>query len=104
MVKTIITRKTDDVITNIATISELQGENLLVDNSYFIARINEDYNVYPDVETSDSIAPEQYIYTVSNGFIKNINYKPYVSNEAAIAELQAQNAQMLLALVNGGLL
>lgn len=106
-VKTIITRKGDDVITNIVTSTEVVPNGLQVADpimgTYIIAGID-DYNVYTDLETVDTIVPEQYTYTITNGFVKNANYKPYVSIEDQLVMVQQQNAQMILALVQGGLM
>jgi hypothetical protein len=70
--KTIITRKSDNVITNIVTATQVVENGLQVtDNivgTYIIAGI-ENYNVYSNIETADAIVCEKYIYTVAGGFV-----------------------------------
>jgi len=72
MINTIITRKTDNVVTNIATSTEVVENGLLVDNLYIIAGID-NYNMYFNIDSID-IEIEKYTYTYADKFVKNPNY------------------------------
>ncbi|MBW9155944.1 hypothetical protein G9F71_014715 [Clostridium sp. FP2] len=90
MLKTIITRKSDDVVSNIVDTSKVVENGLLVKDStgeYIIGCMGE-CNQYNNVETLDIIAPQKYKYTVPEGFIVDQNYKPYISTEMQIIAIQ----------------
>ena len=88
MLKTIITRK-DNIITNIALVTEVVSNGLLVDNEYIIAGI-ENYNVFENVETLDTIVGGKFIYTVENGFVVNTGYVEILDANAEITKLKAE--------------
>jgi hypothetical protein len=93
MLKTIITKKEDNIVTNIIKSAEMVTNGLLVSDNigtYIIARIEEDYNRYDNVETGNNIIPQKYFYTTANGFTLNLDYKPYISPEEEIKSLQSR--------------
>ena len=91
MLKTIITRKSDNVITGIVDNNTKEVSNgLLVHDAtgeYIIGCINE-CSIFKDVEILDTIEVQKYLYTAENGFVVNSNYKPYVSDQEKIANLE----------------
>ncbi len=98
MIKTIITRKTDDVVTNIVennTEIVINGLSVKDDSgSYIISRIAEDYNVFKDIETSDTIIPQKYKYTQNEGFVVDPTYKPFIPTEKQMEIMQNSLVEM----------
>lgn len=90
MVKIVLTRKSDGVVTNIVNTSSTVSNGLLVSDAngqYIIASI-ENYNVYENVETSEDIMPGKYKYTSEGGFIIDPTFKPYIPLEQQVSNLQ----------------
>jgi hypothetical protein len=87
--KTIITRKSDNVVTNIVT-DAIKVENGLqvteASGTYIILCMN-DCNRYDNIETSDTIVPTKYCYDEKNGFTTNVNYKDPVTLESLQSQL-----------------
>lgn len=93
--KIIITRKNDDVVTNIVNTARVVENGLLVtdQNGEYIIGFYSECNRFDNVETPDTIIPQKYKYTTANGFVEDPTYKPFVSTEDQIASLQAQLLQ-----------
>lgn len=89
--QTIITRKGDDVITNIVTSTQVVSNGLQVTDSmgtYIIAGTDQ-YNVYPNVDTgTTTVTAQQYKYTTAGGFVTNSNYVAPVNTNLEITDLQ----------------
>lgn len=95
--KIIITRKSDDVITNIVNAQKVVENGLLVTDDtvgeYIIGFIAE-CDVFPDIETPDTVKPQEYKYTTTDGFVKNPDYVEYVPIEKKVERLVAENATL----------
>jgi hypothetical protein len=104
--KIIITRKVDDVITNIAdtAVAVENGLKITTNGQELIITCMTECNQYSAVETADTIIPGKYKYTTAGGFIVDPSYKPYVSVEEQLENMKTLNAQMLTALVSAGLM
>lgn len=101
--KIIITRKSDNVITNIVNTQKVVENGLLVTDDiigeYIIGFIAE-CDVFPDIETPDTVKPQEYKYTVVGGFVKNPDYVKYVSIEEEVEMLKAKNTALETELLN----
>lgn len=101
MLKTIITRKVDNVVTNIVDTAVMVENGLKVADStgeYIIGCI-EECNQFDGVETAENIIPQGYTYTVAGGFLAVPGYTPYVPPEQQIAVLQSQVASLQTSLL-----
>lgn len=104
----ILANKDNNIVLCFAKTAEVSQTGIMVDrglgtqcNYCDVANIN----VFDaEVTIPGDFMQGKYLYTIDGGLAINSNYTPYVSPEQRIAELEAQNAQMLLALVNGGLM
>lgn len=106
--KKVITNKADNVVIYISTKANNVSNGIEVDDC-IIAIPNGDisqnpYNIFDVENVPSEVKIQKYCYDATNGFTLNPDYKEPVNLETKVAELEAQNAQMLLALVEGGLL
>jgi len=99
--KVIITNKLDNVVVNIVdTAAEVENGLLVTDsNGEYIIGYYSECNKFEGVETADTIIPQKYTYSVSNGFVENPNYVEYVSPEVKISLLETQVATLQSSLI-----
>ncbi|KNZ40685.1 hypothetical protein [Acetobacterium bakii] len=68
----------------------VEGSFLAKDGSFeYIVGYIDECEVFEDVEMIDLIKIQEYKYTASGGFVKNLNYVPYISIEEQLAQQQA---------------
>jgi hypothetical protein len=100
----VITSKTDNSIIaiTISTQEDVQHNNLITPEVVYCGL--DRLEIY-DVETIPTgVKPNEYCYTADKGFTVNANYIDPNAQDKTIADLQAQNALMIAALVKGGLM
>jgi hypothetical protein len=91
-IKTLITRKTDDVVTNILDTCQVIPNGLQVTDStmgsYIIGCVDQ-VNVYSNVDIgTTAVVPEKYKYTTSGGLVTNPNYVAPIDTNQQIKDLQ----------------
>lgn len=99
----ILTRKEDDVVVYIATMTETVINGILVDKDVVFGN-SAQYNVFENVTVPDGVKTQEYKYTLGSGFIKNGDYVPYIPIEKKVEQLEADLATANYALMMGGLL
>lgn len=99
--KIMVTRKSDDVVTNIVDTAMVVENGLKVTDSSgeYIIGFYEECNKYDNVDIPDDVIPQKYKYTATEGFTANPNYKPYISIEEQVSNLGQQIANLKLQVI-----
>ena len=94
MLKTIITRKSNDAILNIVDTSTEVSNGLLVSdaNGEYVIGYYDECNKFEGVETLDTITPNQYKYTEVGGFVEDLTYVKPQSDTDKIEVLETSQA------------
>lgn len=98
-IKTVITRKDNNVIIDLVKTIATVENGLLVSEfsgSQYIITCVDECNVYEGVEVADTIVSQKYTYNPTDGFKINTNYKEPV----AIDDLQSQVNAINVAIAN----
>ena len=98
--KKILTDINTDVVVFIGNKADIVSNG--IDVGGLVYANSDGFNIIEVESIDDSIKVQKYKY-INGNFVLNSDYTEPV-NQNDVAELQAQNAQMLLALVNGGLM
>ena len=101
----------NDIVIAISNRADIVSNGILLDDYILGISVSNDGKFIGELPTINDVATvpaeikeQKYCYTKDKGFYLNPNYVEPINVETTITELQTQNAQMILALVKGGLM